>query len=253
MIASTLAFVLFGFAGVLLAVGCFPFLRLVFWRSKSQKVRFARQIVQRAFASFVALMRALGLLTYEVSGQERLNRSGMLILANHPSLIDVVFLIALVPNANCVIKRGVRRNPFMRGVVLASNYICNDSGAQLIDDCVQSLHEGNNLIIFPEGTRTPITGMPKLLRGAANIAVRGTRDITPVVIHTNSTSLRKGVPWWYMPQRMQYEFDIREDIAILPYLQNPGEEALATRRLTEFLQHYFFVEGTRPCSSSKKN
>ena len=241
MFASALAFALFGLAGVILALAVFPLLRLAFWRSKAQKVRLARHIVQRAFASFVALMRGLGLLSFEIYGRERLNRSGLLILANHPSLIDVVFLIALVPNANCVIKRGVRRNPFMRGVVLASNYICNDSGAQLIDDCVQSLRDGNNLIIFPEGTRTPISGVPKLLRGAANIAVRGARDITPVVIHTNSTSLSKGVPWWHMPQRMQFKFDIREDIATFTFLNNPGGEALATRRLTEFLQHYFFA------------
>lgn len=252
MFASTLVFSLFGIIGLLLALTS-PLLSLAFWRSKTQKVQIARQIVRFAFASLVALMRGLALLSYEISGRERLNRSGLLILANHPSLIDVVFLIALVPNANCVIKRGVRRNPFMRGVVLATNYICNDSGAQLIDDCVQSLRDGNNLIIFPEGTRTPITGVPKLLRGAANIAVRGARDITPVVIHTNSTSLGKGVPWWHMPQRMQFKFDVREDIAALPFLQNPGGEALATRRLTEFLQHYFFAEGTRPCSSSKKN
>lgn len=253
MLASTLSFVVFGLVGVVLALTLFPILQLVFRHKKAQKVKLARQFVQYAFASFLVLMRVLRLLSYEISGRERLNRGGLLILANHPSLIDVVFLIALVPNANCVIKRGVRRNPFMRGVVIATDYICNDSGAKLIDDCVQSLRAGSNLIIFPEGTRTPITGVPKLHRGAANIAVRGARDITPVVIHTNSISLGKGVPWWHLPQRMRFRLDIREDIAILPYRHRPGGEALATRRLTEFLHHYFFAEGTRPCSSSKKN
>jgi 1-acyl-sn-glycerol-3-phosphate acyltransferase len=218
-IASTLSFALFGFAGVLLTLLCLPFFRCAFWLDRPKKIRLARAVVQHAFAAFIAIMGFLQLLRYQVSGRERLNRAGLLILANHPSLIDVVFLIALVPNANCVIKRGVLRNPFMRGVVRATAYIANDSGAALVEDCVQSLRQGDNLIIFPEGTRTPIDAMPKLRRGAANIAVRGARDITPVKIHTNSVSLAKGIPWWYLPRRMHYHIEVRDDIAISAFLR----------------------------------
>jgi hypothetical protein len=54
-------------------------------------------------------------MTYQIEGGERLQRDGLLVLANHPTLIDVVCLISLLPNADCVVKRAVACNPFMRG------------------------------------------------------------------------------------------------------------------------------------------
>ena len=75
-------------------------------------------------------------MTYQIEGGERLQRDGLLVLANHPTLIDVVCLISLLPNADCVVKRAVARNPFMRGPVRAAGYISNDDGAGLVDDCV---------------------------------------------------------------------------------------------------------------------
>jgi 1-acyl-sn-glycerol-3-phosphate acyltransferase len=72
---------------------------------------------QAAFASHVRLMRALGVMTYWIEGRERLQRDGLLVLANHPTLIDVVCLISLLPNADCVVKRAVACNLFMRGLV----------------------------------------------------------------------------------------------------------------------------------------
>ena len=59
-------------------------------------------------------MRCLGLMTYEIRGRERLRRDGLLILANHPTLIDVVLLVSLLPNADCVVKSAVARNAFMK-------------------------------------------------------------------------------------------------------------------------------------------
>jgi hypothetical protein len=44
-----------------------------------------------------------------------------MIIANHPSLIDVVFLIGLVRQANCVVKQSLWENPFTRGPVRAPN------------------------------------------------------------------------------------------------------------------------------------
>jgi hypothetical protein len=94
------------------------------------------------------------------------------VLANHPTLIDVVFLISLLPNADCVVKR-VACNPFMRGPVRAAGYISNDDGAGLVDDCIAAVRAGGSLVIFPEGTRSVPGQPPRLQRGAANIAVRG--------------------------------------------------------------------------------
>ena len=93
-------------------------------------------------------------------------------LANHPSLIDVVVLISIIPNADCVVKAHLFKNPFLRGVVKNTGYISNADPEGLLVDCKKSLAAGNNLIIFPEGTRTKVGQAVKFQRGAANIALR---------------------------------------------------------------------------------
>lgn len=238
VIATALAFTTFGVGGLLLRLVYFPLLQLL--TSEARRPGLARRAVYRAFGLFIELMRVLGILRYRIEGVERLRRPGLLILANHPTLIDVVFLISLVPNADCVVKASLARNPFTRGPVKATGYICNDSGVGLIEDCIASVKAGSNLVIFPEGTRS-VPGQPlRLQRGAANIAVRGRLAVTPVRIRCEPPSLTKGLPWWQVPpRRMQFTIAVEDDIAIEPFLDGSDNEALAARELTRYLTEYF--------------
>jgi 1-acyl-sn-glycerol-3-phosphate acyltransferase len=145
-------------------------------------------------------------LRFEVRGLERLERGGLLILANHPTLIDTVFLMAFVKNA----------------------------------DCIASLQRGNNLIVFPEGTRTPGDGVIRMKRGAANIAVRGGRTMTPVLIRCAPAALGKGTKWWRVPsRRVLIEIDVQADLDIGTFTGGGVSDVIATRHSTEFLQDYF--------------
>ncbi|MFC4160456.1 lysophospholipid acyltransferase family protein [Chitinimonas lacunae] len=239
VIATAIAFSTFGLGGLLLRLVYFPLLQWLV-RQPARRATLSRRAVHRAFRLFIELMRVLGILRYRIEGVERLQRPGLLILANHPTLIDVVFLISLVSNADCVVKASLARNPFTRGPVRATGYICNDSGVGLVEDCIASVRAGSNLIIFPEGTRS-VPGQPlRLQRGAANIAVRGQLPITPVRIRCEPPSLTKGLPWWQVPpRRMQFTIVVEDDIAIEPFLDRPDGEALAARELTRYLTDYF--------------
>nr|WP_295777244.1 lysophospholipid acyltransferase family protein [Rhodoferax sp.] len=243
VLATAIAFTIFGLGGVALRVIIFPLLQ-VFVRDHAQRVMLARLTIHHAFRAFIGLMRFLGILRYHIEGLEKLGGRGQLVLANHPTLIDVVFLISLLPNADCVVKSALARNPFTRGPVRATNYICNDVGADLVQDCIASVKAGNSLVIFPEGTRTPVSGLMHLQRGAANIAVRGMCDITPVTIRCVPLSLTKGLPWWKVPQRrMVFTITVHDAIPVAPFIaQAGGELAIAARRLTEHLHQYFSTE-----------
>lgn len=247
LFATGLSFAAFGVGGLLLGGVVLPLLLLVV-RAPERRQRLGRRLVQLAFASHVGLMHRLGVLTYEIEGRERLARNGMLVLANHPTLIDVVFLISLLPNADCVVKRAVARNPFMRGPVRAAGYVSNDDGAGLVDDCIAAVRAGGNLVIFPEGTRTVPGQPPRLQRGAANIAVRGRLDITPVTITCHPSTLAKGQKWYRVPsRRFHVRVQVGEDIPIAPFLaaaeDAPRGEALAARRVTDHLTRYFDLSG----------
>ena len=240
--ATGLSFVSFGVGGILLRVLVFPLLNLFVWNNPQRTV-LARRIIRLTFGTFVGLMRGLGVLRYEVVGRHRLERNGLLILANHPTLIDTVFLMALVSRADCIVKGGLWNNPFTRGPVRAAGYINNDQGADLVANCIASLSIGNNLIIFPEGTRTPSSGVISLKRGAANIAARGRYNITPVVISCNPMTLGKGEKWWRVPARFaQFRIEVKEDIEIDQFINNGVSEVMAARQLTQYLEHYFIEE-----------
>src|SRR2546427_400226 len=144
-----LSFAAFSLGGLLLGVLVMPVLLLM--RDPVARRRRARRVVQAAFASHVRLMCRLGVMTLQIEGRERLQRDGLLVLANHPTLIDVVCLISLLPNADCVVKRAVACNPFMRGPVRAAGYISNDDGAGLVDDCVAAVRARRARGRFPGG------------------------------------------------------------------------------------------------------
>lgn len=237
--ATGLSFVIFGLGGLALRVLVFPALNLLV-RQRERRIAWSRAVIRRAFRNYVDLMRVLGVLRYEVRGLDKLERGGLLILANHPTLIDTVFLMAFVKNADCIVKSALWNNPFTGGPVRAAGYLRNDSGAALVEECIASLRRGNNLIVFPEGTRTPGNGVISMKRGAANIAVRGGRDITPVLIRCEPATLGKGDKWWRVPpRRVLIQIEVQDDLAIARFTGQGASEVIAARQLTEFLQNYF--------------
>lgn len=243
--ATGLSFVVFGTGGLALRVLIFPALNLLIWERR-MRIILARLVIRQTFRAFIGLMRILGVLRYDIRGLERLERRGLLILANHPTLIDTVFLMAFVKGADCIVKSKLWHNPFTRGPVRAAGYIKNESGASLIEDCIATLRGGSNLIIFPEGTRTPANGTITLKRGAANIAVRGLCAVTPVVIQCSPPTLSKGEEWWKVPlRRVHISIEVKEDIDVQRFIASGGSDVLAARHLTDYLQNYFTKENER--------
>jgi 1-acyl-sn-glycerol-3-phosphate acyltransferase len=243
--ATGLSFALFGIGGLLLRLLVFPILTLLVPQPQA-RIRAARRIIRMSFRAFVGTMRLLGVLRYEIVGLDKLNRGSLLILANHPTLIDTVFLMAFVKDAGCIVRHGLWSNPFTRGPVRAAGYIRSGQGAESIEACIGTLRAGSNLIVFPEGTRTPSSGVIALKRGAANIAVRGACAITPVVIRCRPSTLGKGAKWWHVPPRLaRFHIEVKDDIAIEKFIGAGASDAIAARHLTEHLQHYFTEEGQR--------
>ena len=122
IVGTGTSFFVFGLGGLVTGIFIFPLLTLLV-RDREKRSAMARRYISRAFAMFVGLMKGLGVMSYEIQGRENIQLgSNRLIIANHPTLIDVVFLVSLFPGVDCVVKEGVVRNPFMRGVAVPANY-----------------------------------------------------------------------------------------------------------------------------------
>lgn len=234
-----LSFALFGIGGIFLSLFIFPFILLIPNHEKRQHI--ARGVVQRTFKLFIGFMRLFGVLSYEAHGFERINqRRGQLIIANHPTLLDVVFLVSLINDADCIVKAPLFKNPFMFGSVRSAHYIPNnaDDAEGLIQECITRIHNGSNLIIFPEGTRSVTGKSHKLQRGAANIAIRGEIKPTPILISCRPSTLSKGERWYNIPPRkMHFHLVVQDDFSIAPYKSEV--ETISARLLTEAMTRYF--------------
>lgn len=180
----------------------------------------------------------------ETTGLDRLSSaSGALILANHPSYIDVVVLISLIPNANCVVKGDLWRNPFYWNVVRAAGYINNTSPEEVIASCAKALDDNEPLILFPEGTRTVPGQALRFQRGAARVALQNNSTFVPVIINCVPSTLTKNDRWWLAPERpFTFSVEVREPISTSHFLPAVENSAIGARRFTEALQTYFSKE-----------
>ncbi len=243
ILATGWVFILFGLGALLISFTVFPLLRLS--STNRQVVRRRIQCgMHLCFRFYVWIMRSLGLLTYEVHHVERLWQPGQLIIANHPCLIDVVFLISLMPRVDCIVKQGLWRNPFLRWPVAWASYIPNRDGEQLVRDCAATLRQGSSLLVFPEGTRTRPGEPLRMQRGTARIALATNAPIRPVTITVTEPLLTKGYPWYRVP-RMRPHFCIKvgELLTTNDYnhagLTDEIPDTIAARRLTEMFGSYY--------------
>jgi len=241
LVATALSFVSFGIGGMLLRVLIFPLLWLVPGNPLVRRQRI-RRAISRAFHLLVQFMYRTGILTFEVVGAERLGQPGQMIIANHPSLIDVVFLVSQIRDANCVVKESLWRNPCMRGPISRAQYISNNGSPEMLEQAADVLREGQTLIVFPEGTRTTPGRAPVFHRGAAAIALRGARVITPVFITVNPTTLTKAEPWYSIPHRRMHVC-LRVGADIDPATFNADAPLpIASRRLNDHLHALYLKE-----------
>jgi 1-acyl-sn-glycerol-3-phosphate acyltransferase len=201
LFAIALCFTVFGIGGLIMGLILFP-LMFVFIRDTERRSVRARRLIGKAFGGFWGLMNVLGVLDYRIEGRENIDiHRNQLVVANHPTLIDVVILISLFPRANCVIKEAVTKNIFMRSVVRAADYLSNSAPEDLLESCVEYLEKGGSLMLFPEGTRTEQGKAIDFKPGAATVAARSRVDVLPVVIRCEPHFQSKELPWFFVSHK----------------------------------------------------
>ena len=180
-----------------------PLLTLLI-RNKHRRVHVCRSLTRVSFLVFIWLMRLLGVWSWKTEGLDKLNKPGQLIVCNHLTLVDIVFLFAFTPNATAVVKADLLRNPFLRMPVLAGGYIANNTGPGLVQKCSEELSLGSSVVIFPEGTRTPPGEKPHIHRGAAAVAMESGVPLSVVRISCEPLCLTKNWQWWRIPKKPMF-------------------------------------------------
>ncbi|MGZ5011331.1 MAG: lysophospholipid acyltransferase family protein [Methylobacter sp.] len=238
LFATGFSFFSFGLISLLLRFLVFPALSIL-PGNRLQRISRGQRVVHFSSYMFIELMHRIGIMTYEIQGLEKLNRPGQLIIANHPTLVDIVFLISRVKQAICIVKESLCHNPFMRGPISNAGYIGNGNPKKMIAECVELLQSGGTMIIFPEGTRS-VPGKPyHFQRGAAAIALQANKIVTPVTLSCYPSTLTKAEQWYQIPyRRFHLTMHVGDDIA-LDEFTTIKPKSIAVRHFTQFLQDYF--------------
>ena len=237
--ATGFAFVLFGIGALFVSLTIFPALRLSTLNADTARRRI-QHAMQLTFRVFIQVTRLLGVLTWRVEGAERLREPGRLIVANHPTLLDVVLLVSEMPQVDCIVKRTLWRNPILRWPASWAGYLPAVAGPELVEECSATLRRGRSLLVFPEGTRT-VPGKPMhLQRGAAHIALAADAEILPVTITCDPPTLSKGNRWYRVPlRRFHMHAVVGTPIAARAFIRDNEAPGRTARRLTQWMLAYF--------------
>lgn len=230
------AMTVFGVGAVILAVFVFPFIRLFTLRRKDFGV-VARAYVSHTFRVFLGFLNLLHVSIRKVENEDDYrNIHSKIIIANHPSLLDFVYIMSLVPNSTCIVRGGLTKTP-LRGVIKQA-YITNTTTFEdMCVECKKLTDMGCNVIIFPEGTRTPRHGKNNYKKGAARIALYCGCDVQPIFIGgSDKYGLGKHDPLWSYNHVEPYLYDFKKLPVISIDEYKDLSEPIAAKRLTDKME-----------------
>lgn len=151
----------------------------------------------RAYLGFLSLCCAC---RFDLYALDALRRAGpLVVVANHPSLLDAVMILSRLPNAVCVMKAALMDNILFGAAARLARYIRNDTPLEMTLSAREELRRGAQLVIFPEGSRTTRFPLDAFTKSAALIAGRSGVAVQTVFIDFNSPYLGKAWPLFKKP------------------------------------------------------
>jgi len=195
--------------------------------------RFFQRLIHRHFALFHWWCDQCRLVHVHYAGFGPWPRGGLVLVANHPALIDITCLLARLPEAVCIFKPAIRRNPVLGAAARRAGYLGSDGGHELVRGAAAKVAAGHILVIFPEGTRTPPgEALLPFKPGFVLIAQRARVPVQLVRITTDSDVLTKGSAWWRLPR-----FPAHIEVTAGPLI--PVDTAASPAELTASIEAWF--------------
>jgi 1-acyl-sn-glycerol-3-phosphate acyltransferase len=201
----------------------------------------AQRAIHRGMALWIRWMGVCEVVKLvDVRGGEALLRGPVVVVANHPSLVDTPILLSVMPQGDFIVNAAWGDNPVLRACVDAAGYLRVEHGAVMVRHAVERLRAGRVLVVYPEGSRTPVEGLREFERGAAQIALLAGVDIVPVVISVSPRTLMKGQAFADVPDRCaEWRVEVGEPIHPAQYVREGETLSAASRRVTAALQDHF--------------
>ncbi len=146
-IKVSIGFLVFGVGSFMLSFLIFPYIYL--FVKKELRSEYFSSTIKRTWIFFINLLINMKIIKVNVDKNAFQQIQGQVVVANHPTFIDIILLISLLPKSICLAKKDVLKNPLFRNIVNAI-YIVNDIDIeQLKKNSDKFLKQGYNIVIFP--------------------------------------------------------------------------------------------------------
>ncbi len=128
------------------------------------------------------------------------------VVANHPGLFDVLFLIRDIPSLSVLVKTGLARKLPLGPVLKALEYVLvpdydHVNPLDTAEETLEKIQKGRKVLLFPEGTRSPSGSLRTFRTGAFKIARMTGVPIQPVLVRNTPPFMPKEEPWYLPPRR----------------------------------------------------
>lgn len=224
-ILVTICFLIFGIGSILFNFLLFPFIQ------KNKEL--CSKIIQKSWRFFTNIMIGFGLIKLDI--RKLCEIKNKVIVCTHPSFIDIVILIGLIPKSTCFVKKELAHNPILKNLV-NSIFITNDLELdELKSQSKKMLDMGFNVIIFPSGIRHRKNEFPKIKKGASLVALNASKNIVPIRIFSDDDFLFINQPFYAVGNRVvTFEITVCEEIKLDDYRND--SEIIEKREITKAIE-----------------
>ncbi|MBK8168798.1 MAG: 1-acyl-sn-glycerol-3-phosphate acyltransferase [Sandaracinaceae bacterium] len=186
---------------------------VAFRKDKELVARRAQHIIRVGFELFFGMVRGLGVVDHDTRKHHPQHRetTPVVYVANHPTLFDVIILMASYTNVCCVVKSSVYNGHAVGRILRYGSQIDGDTSTpaqiqRVLNECADRIARGYSVLIFPEGTRSPKFGLNPFGRIAFEVASRAGVAVVPIFLSCDPPALMRGMPWHSMPNEcLHYE------------------------------------------------
>lgn len=228
-----LLFALFGVGALFERYFVFPF-------QESKEKNY--DTLHKSWRFFVWLLEFLKIIDLKIYNIEEIsNIKNSIIVSTHPSFIDIVILMSIVPHTTCFVAERLANNIFLKGMVKRLFIIEGQSVDKWVKDACEKLDSGINIIIFPMGIRHRKDEYPKIRRGASLLAQKSGKNIVALNLETSFDFLQIHQPIYDAGEKtVQYNVQYLGEIITSDYLKKYADEVSFKSEVTKRIKKLLY-------------
>ena len=229
-------FIIFAAGTFVMGFIIFPLIK--FFKSKKNKkdeLNKYSEFVQASWNFFVKFLIFIRILDLNIEDIEKLKSiKNSVIVSTHPSYIDGVILISIIPKTTCIVAERLSTFFLTKNIIKSIFIISGKPVEEIAEDSVKMIDNDFNILVFPSGIRHRKNEFPKIRKGASLIAIRSKKDIVPIKMSTDIDFLQINQPVYEAGSKpVQYEIKLGNIIKTKDFTDKYKDEIILKREITK--------------------